>query len=93
MHDSIRLLIAIAFLLPGAASMADLETGLAAYMEGDYETALNECQPLAEDGNVLDGHFQVQDFLSREQKAKKRRGGRQVRQKIPEAGLHEGPLS
>ena len=52
MHDSIRLLIAIAFLLPGAASMADLETGLAAYMEGDYETSLTECQPLAEEGNA-----------------------------------------
>jgi TPR repeat protein len=58
MHDSIRLLIATAFLLPGAAAMAGLETGLAAYMEGDYETSLAECQPLAEEGNA-DAQFCV----------------------------------
>ncbi|MGI9271219.1 MAG: tetratricopeptide repeat protein [Woeseiaceae bacterium] len=29
---------------------ADLETGLAAYLEGDYETSLAECQPLADEG-------------------------------------------
>ena len=50
---SVRILIAAGFLLlPGLALAADLDTGLAAYMEGDYETALAECQPLAEEGNA-----------------------------------------
>lgn len=31
---------------------ADLDKGLAAFSVGDYETALAECQPLAEAGNV-----------------------------------------
>ena len=31
---------------------ADLNKGLAAFAEGDYETALAECQPLADEGNV-----------------------------------------
>jgi len=53
MHDSVRLFIVIGFLLlPSVALAADLEAGLAAYMEGDYETSLAECQPLAEEGNA-----------------------------------------
>jgi TPR repeat protein len=53
MHALLRSLIGIAFLLlPGLASAADLEAGLSAYMEGDYETSLAECQPLAEEGNA-----------------------------------------
>jgi len=31
---------------------ADLNKGLAAFAEGDYETALAECQPLADEGNI-----------------------------------------
>ena len=31
---------------------ADLEKGLAAFNEGDYETSLAECLPLADEGNV-----------------------------------------
>ena len=51
MFTSLRILIGIAFLLlPRLALAADLETGLAAYFEGDYETSLAECQPLAEEG-------------------------------------------
>lgn len=48
---SVRILIGVVFLLlPSLALAADLETGLAAYFEGDYETSLAECQPLAEEG-------------------------------------------
>jgi TPR repeat protein len=57
MHGSVRLLISVGFLLlPGIALAADLETGLAAYMEGDYETSLAECTPLAEEG-IADAQF------------------------------------
>ena len=47
----------IAFLLallhaPAFAISADLQKGLAAFDEGDYETSLAECQPLAEAGDV-----------------------------------------
>lgn len=31
---------------------ANLQKGMAAFAEGDYETALAECQPLADEGNV-----------------------------------------
>ena len=59
MHGSVRLLISVGILLlPGIASAADLEAGLAAYFEGDYETCLAECQPLAEEGNA-DAQFCV----------------------------------
>ena len=41
------------FLLSSATVVAaDLKKGLAAFSEGDYETALAECQPLADEGNV-----------------------------------------
>ena len=39
-------------LLSSAAFGASLEKGLAAYSQGDYETAMANCQPLADDGNV-----------------------------------------
>jgi TPR repeat protein len=56
---SVRLLVFVGFLLlPGIALAADLETGLAAYFEGDYETSLAECQPLAEEG-IADAQFCV----------------------------------
>lgn len=58
MHNSIKSLIAIAFLVSGAASMADLEAGLVAYNEGDYAKSLAECQPLAEEG-IADAQFCV----------------------------------
>ena len=35
-----------------AAGMADLEAGLAAYARADYETALREIRPSAEQGNA-----------------------------------------
>ena len=59
MLASLRLFVGVGILLlPCIASAADLETGLAAYFEGDYETCLAECQPLAEEGNA-DAQFCV----------------------------------
>jgi hypothetical protein len=53
MLGSVRLFIGVEILLlSGGALAADLEIGLAAYFEGDYETSLAECQPLAEEGNA-----------------------------------------
>lgn len=45
-------LLAIFVLSSTTVLAADLEKGLAAFAEGDYETALAECQPLADEGNV-----------------------------------------
>ena len=45
-------LLAVVLMIPVAAVGADLEKGLAAFSEGDYETAMAECQPLADEGNV-----------------------------------------
>ena len=39
-------------LLSSAAFGASLEKGLTAYSQGDYETAMANCQPLADEGNV-----------------------------------------
>jgi len=44
--------LATFMLLSGTVLAADLEKGLAAFSIGDYETALAECQPLADEGNV-----------------------------------------
>ena len=56
---SVRLLVVVGFLLlPSLALAADLETGLAAYFEGDYERSMAECQPLAEEG-IADAQFCV----------------------------------
>lgn len=59
MLASVQLLVVVGcLLLPGVALAADLDAGLAAYLEGDYEAALAECQPLAEEGNA-DAQFCV----------------------------------
>jgi TPR repeat protein len=56
---SVRILIGAGFLLlPSLALAADLEKGLAAYLAGDYETSLTECEPLADQGNA-DAQFCV----------------------------------
>jgi TPR repeat protein len=56
---SVRLFVSVGILLqPGIVLAADLETGLAAYFEGDYEKCLAECQPLAEEG-IADAQFCV----------------------------------
>jgi TPR repeat protein len=53
MRDLFRLILAAVFLLSSsAASAADLEKGLAAYDEGNYAAALEECLPLAEAGDA-----------------------------------------
>ena len=44
--------LAISMLSSATVLAADLNKGLAAFAEGDYETALAECQPLADEGNV-----------------------------------------
>jgi len=51
MRNLIRCATATAFLF-AAAAVADVEKGLDAYDMGDYETAMAECLPLAEDGNA-----------------------------------------
>lgn len=59
MRDIIRFVIVINVLLFAAmATGADLQKGLAALETGDYETALAECLPLAEDGDA-DAQFCV----------------------------------
>ena len=45
-------LLAIALFSSAAVSGANLEQGLAAYAQGDYDTAWAHCQPLADEGNV-----------------------------------------
>lgn len=53
MRSSIRCTLLAVFLWSSATVFAaNLEKGMAAFSEGDYETALAECQPLADDGNV-----------------------------------------
>jgi hypothetical protein len=53
MRNFIRVASLAAFLLSSATVMsADLQKGLDAFNEGDYETSLAECQPLADEGNV-----------------------------------------
>jgi TPR repeat protein len=53
MRSFIRSTFLAIFMLSSATVWgADLEKGLAAFAEGDYETALAECQPLADEGNV-----------------------------------------
>jgi hypothetical protein len=44
--------LAIFMLSSATVLAADLDKGLAAFSVGDYETALAECQPLADEGNV-----------------------------------------
>jgi TPR repeat protein len=53
-----RLISALFLLIPVVVLGASLEKGLAAYNGGDYETAMAECLPLAEAGNV-DAQFCV----------------------------------
>jgi TPR repeat protein len=45
-------LFAVLLLSSAAAYAASLEKGLAAYSRGDYDTAMANCQPLADEGNV-----------------------------------------
>jgi len=53
MRSFIRFVSVVAFLVsPAMVFSADLEKGLNAFNEGDYETALAECQPLADEGNI-----------------------------------------
>ena len=53
MRSLIRTALFVIFLTSSAVAFsASLEKGLAAYSQGDYETALANCQPLAEEGNV-----------------------------------------
>ena len=46
------LLVLISFLLIPSVLAADFDSGLLAYKEGDYATALKECRPLAEQGDA-----------------------------------------
>ncbi len=49
-----KLLMAAAVaLMPLGALAQDFDKGVAAYDAGDYETALQELQPLAEQGNPI----------------------------------------
>jgi len=53
MRSFIRSTSLVMFLIASAIVMsADLQKGVNAFNEGDYETALTECQPLAEEGNI-----------------------------------------
>ena len=53
MRRFIRSAILALFMLSSATVFgANLEKGLAAFSEGDYETAMAECQPLADEGDV-----------------------------------------
>ena len=53
MRDVIRLaVVAVLLITAGMAIGADLQKGLVAYDNGDYETALAECLPLAEEGDA-----------------------------------------
>lgn len=53
MRISIRIaLLLVFFHYSTFVFSADLEKGLAAFNEGDYETSLAECQPLADEGNA-----------------------------------------
>jgi len=53
MRSLIRTAFLAIFVLSSATVLAaDLDKGLAAFAEGDYETAFAECQPLADEGNV-----------------------------------------
>lgn len=53
MRSLLRNALIAVFLLSSAAVFgANLDKGLAAYSRGDYETAMAECQPLADAGNV-----------------------------------------
>ena len=45
------LLLSLALMLAPAAARADIKAGWKAYTRGDYETAIKEWQPLAEDGD------------------------------------------
>ncbi|NIV17880.1 MAG: sel1 repeat family protein [Woeseiaceae bacterium] len=59
MRDVIRFAIVIVLLfMAGVAVGADLKKGLAAYENGDYETAMAECLPLAEEG-IAEAQFCV----------------------------------
>lgn len=54
MRSFIRFAFLAAFMLSQSVVLgADLKKGLAAFSEGDYETSLAECQPLADEGNVV----------------------------------------
>jgi TPR repeat protein len=53
MRNLLRILPMAALALSSCALFAaELEKGLAAFNEGDYETSLAECLPLADEGNV-----------------------------------------
>ncbi len=48
-----RVLLALVVVLVAAPAWADSDDGLAAYLQGDYATALKEWRPLAEQGDAL----------------------------------------
>lgn len=53
MRSFVRTALVAVFLLSFSTVFgASVEEGLAAYAQGDYETAMANCQPLAEEGNV-----------------------------------------
>ena len=51
-------LAGVLFLLGSAPAYADFEAGLEAYKRGDYETALREFKPLAEQG-IAEAQFNL----------------------------------
>ena len=53
MHSIVRTALIAVFLLSFSTVFgASVEEGLAAYAQGDYETAMANCRPLADEGNV-----------------------------------------
>jgi hypothetical protein len=69
---SVELLLAAALICGAAApAWADFDDGVAAYIAGDYATALKEFRVLAEQGDAADWYLcapshknEQQDFLS-----------------------------
>ena len=90
MKKLFALLILCASLFAGMPAFADLADGVDAYEKGDYETALRNFQPLAEQGNIdaqlmlgkiyYNGHGVLQNY--RESKKWYTRAGEQGRTHI-----------
>ena len=57
MKNLFTLLILCTTLFVGMPAFADLDKGWDAYEKGDYETALREFQPLAEQGDAVAQYF------------------------------------
>ena len=49
--------LAVGLFFAGPVSAQDFEKGFAAYIAGDYATALKELRPLAEQGNDWAQHY------------------------------------